>query len=61
MSEEPKQIVVHPVLWEEIEAWAAGRGLLLMRIPTSEDELETYIFSPKDSSVYMFGKDAKTL
>ncbi|MCY0959945.1 hypothetical protein [Streptomyces sp. H27-H5] len=52
MSEQPapemRQIVVHPAIWDSLEAWLGSRGIELGQIPTEHlgDDLPTYVMIP---------------
>lgn len=46
--DEVRQVVVHPVVWEPLEAWLRSRGIALVNIDAalSGDDLPTYVMQP---------------
>ncbi|QGH75730.1 hypothetical protein L3Y25_gp001 [Gordonia phage Syleon] len=45
---EAKQISIgHKAVWDLIESTLAERNIILVQIPTSEDDLPTYVPSPR--------------
>lgn len=48
------QLVVHPVLTDDLIAWLAARGLQLGRYPNSDDDLPTWIVTPSDQRLEEF-------
>lgn len=42
-----RQILVHPAVWPDLEAWLAARGIDLGLMPQVEDDLPTYCMQPR--------------
>lgn len=54
-----RQVVVHPAVWPHLEAWLAGRGLLLVRMPDQPDDLPTYVMQPTDELLAAIVRERK--
>ena len=42
-DDEVIQVVLHPALRDAMDEWLEGKGLSLLQIPTTEDDLPTFI------------------
>ena len=54
MSDQPIEVVLHPVLIEPFREWLAQRGLLLARFPAEMQEsgrLESFFVTPTDEAM----------
>lgn len=45
-TDEVRQVVVHPAIWQHLEAWLLHRGLVLCLMPPTADDLPTYVMQP---------------
>ena len=43
-----RQLLVHPVVWPDLVEWLSGRGIALGLMPPVEDDLPTYVMTPRD-------------
>lgn len=46
-DDEVRQLLVHPSVWPDLVAWLAGRGINVGLMPPVEDELPTYVMTPR--------------
>lgn len=42
-----RQLLVHPVVWPDLVAWLNRRGIDVGLMPPVEDDLPTYVMTPR--------------
>ncbi|HEY5834915.1 hypothetical protein [Streptomyces sp.] len=46
-DDEVRQLLVHPVVWPDLVAWLDRRGIDVGLMPPAEDDLPTYVMTPR--------------
>jgi hypothetical protein len=46
VTDEVRQLLVHPAVWPHLKAWLASRNITVSRMGDGDDDLPTYVMSP---------------
>lgn len=46
-DDEVRQLLVHPVIWPDLVEWLDRRGIDVGLMPPIEDDLPTYVMTPR--------------